>query len=310
MRHELGPARTHGSDGRLGQGLGIRVPLFGQPRLDRDTAAIAVGDHVGMLVDLNDQALRLKVRQHLLPGHETVQALISLGRILVNAGLVVQHVDHFQIMAAANLEIIEIMRRRHLHRTRALFGIGIVIRHNDQAAPDQGQNGVLAHQILIARVIGVYRDGGVAQHGFGPRGGDGDELAVIAFERIFDVPQMAGNFHLLHFQVRNRRPQLRVPVDEAFVLVDQVFLVELDKNLDHRLGQTFIHGEAFTRPITRGAQALQLSSNGAARLVLPLPDSVYKFFPAQILARLTFFAQHPFDHHLCRDTRMIHAWLP
>ena len=66
--------------------------------------------------------------------------------------------------------------------------------------PVSGSTAMLADQRLVARVIGMHRHRGVAQHGFGPGGGDGDELVAV-LDRIFDVPEMALDLDVLDFQV-------------------------------------------------------------------------------------------------------------
>ncbi len=85
------------------------------------------------------------------------------------------HADPAQAVAIADLEIVEVVRRRHLHRAGALVGIGVFVGDDLNLAADQRQDHVLADQLLIALVVGMYRDAGIAEHGLGPRGGDDDE---------------------------------------------------------------------------------------------------------------------------------------
>jgi hypothetical protein len=40
--------------------------------------------------------------------------------------------------------------------------------------------------------------------------------------------------------------QYRIPVDQPFATVDQVFLVQRDVDFQYRRGETFVHGKAFT----------------------------------------------------------------
>ena len=89
-----------------------------------------------------------------------------------------EDVDHGEVVAPADLEIVEVVRRRDLHRAGALLGIGIFVGDDGDAAADQRQDHVLADEMLVALVVGMHGDGGVAEHGLGPRGGDDDELAA------------------------------------------------------------------------------------------------------------------------------------
>ena len=96
----------------------------------------------------------------------------------------------------------------------------------------------------------MNRDGGIPQHSLGPSGGDGNKSAAT-HQGIFDVPQFTGDLSLLHLQIRDGCLQLRVPIDQAFVLVDQALFVQSYKDFDDRLGQPLVHGETFPRPIAR-----------------------------------------------------------
>ena len=89
----------------------------------------------------------------------------------------VKHVDQGKVMPAADLKVVEVMRRCDLDRAGALLGIRIVIGDDWHATADQRQDHVLADQIGIALVIRVHRDRGVTQHRFRPRGRDRDGAA-------------------------------------------------------------------------------------------------------------------------------------
>ena len=86
----------------------------------------------------------------------------------------VEDVDRRQRVAPADFEIVEVVRRRDLDRARALLGIGIFVGDDRDAAADERQDHVLADERLVALVVRVHGDGGVAEHGLGARGGDDD----------------------------------------------------------------------------------------------------------------------------------------
>ena len=71
-------------------------------------------------------------------------------------GLDGHDVDGAQTVALADLEIVEIVRRRDLDRAGALFRIGVFVGDDGNAAADQRQDDVLADQAGEALVI---RDG-------------------------------------------------------------------------------------------------------------------------------------------------------
>ena len=144
--------------GCLGELLGVGVPLLGQERLDRHAAAIAVGHGVGMRLDLLDEAQLLHVRHDLLARVEAVEPAVFLRRLVVQPRELVEDADGFEIVAAADLEIVEVVRRRDLDRARALLRIGIFVGHDRDAPADQRQDGVLADQVLPLGIVGMHGD--------------------------------------------------------------------------------------------------------------------------------------------------------
>ena len=108
-----------------------------------------------------------------------------------------------------------------------------------------------------------------------------------------------------------RALELRVPVDEALVLVDQPLVVEIDEHLEDGLGQPLVHGEALAAPVARGAEALELVDDGAAALGLPRPHLLDELLAAQRAAvGLLPLHQLPLDHHLRGDAGVVRARLP
>src|SRR5690606_37282859 len=68
-----------------------------------------------------------------------------------------------------------------------------------------------------------------------------------------------------------------------------------------------VHGEVFPLPVAGGAEASELLGNGAAGLLLPVPDLFDEFFPAQVMARYILRIELALDHDLGRDPGMIRA---
>ena len=140
----------------------------------------------------------------------------------------------------------------------------------------------------------------VAQHRLGPRGGDGDVVALFgqgdvsvlvlldigiggpASERIFEVPHVAVNFGGFDFQIGNRRLEVRIPIHQPLAAIDQALVVHINKDLDYRIVEIAFfpggctrctrHGKGVARPVAGGAKALELFDDRATRLGFPLPD--------------------------------------
>ena len=83
------------------------------------------------------------------------------------------------LVPLADLEIVEVVRGRDLDRAGALFRIGIFVGDDRDQTPDQRQANMPADQMLIARVVGVDGDRGVAEHRLRPRRGDGHAFAGL-----------------------------------------------------------------------------------------------------------------------------------
>src|SRR3546814_14527792 len=104
--------------------------------------------------------------------------------------------------------------------------------------------------------------------------------------RISDWSSDVCSSDLLHRQVRNRGAELRVPVDEALVAIEQALVVKLDEHLDDGGGKALVHREALVRPVARRAQAAELPGDLAARLRLPFQDMLEKRLASYLRALL------------------------
>ena len=114
-----------------------------------------------------------------------------------HAALRVEDIDRpraLGLVPLADFEIVEVVRGRDLDRACALFRIGIFVGDDRDQPADQRQANMPAEQMLVARVVGVDRDRGVAEHRLGPRGGDGHAfaglLALRVHDRIVEVIEM------------------------------------------------------------------------------------------------------------------------
>src|SRR3546814_7466062 len=85
-------------------------------------------------------------RSHALARFETLEAAVGLGHRVVQMRVAVEDVDHLQVVALADLEVVEVVRRGDLDRTGALLGIGVAVGDDGNAPADQGQDSMLADQ--------------------------------------------------------------------------------------------------------------------------------------------------------------------
>ena len=149
----------------------------------------------------------------------------------------------------------------------------------------------------------------VAQHGLGASGGDGQETFAVR-QRITDVPHETVFFFLHHFQVAYCGMQFRVPVHQTFAAIDQALVEQAHEGRGDGLVQVGVHGEAFARPVGRGAEAAHLAGDGVAGIFLPLPHLFDELLAAQIVARDALRIELALDHDLCGDARVVGTRLP
>ena len=332
FRHELDAAIFHGGDGRFCQRLGGHVPLVGQPRLDHGARAVALRHLQAVVVNAHQQTGGVEGGHDLLACFETVKAGVFGRDLAVDAlvqcavqvehlagrqygGVFVEDVQQRQVVALADFVVVEIVGRGDFHAAGAEFRVAVVVRDNRDAAADQWQLDELADQRLVALVVRVNRDGGIAEHGFRTSGGD--DQVVVAFsglgaigQRVLEVPQEAFLVVVFHFEVGNRRVQLGVPVDQALAAVDQAVFMQAHEGFFHGFRQAVVHGEALAAPVDGRAQAADLTADVAAGLVFPFPDFFQEFLAAQVMTALAGGFELAFHQHLGGDTGVVGTRLP
>ena len=311
--HHLDRARSHRLDRRAGQRLGIDIPLIGQPRLDHHARSVAIGRLDHAVLDAVEQPRRLQRRHHGDARRLHRQAQIGVGdqsvRHLHDMRLAIEHVEHVargKARAPPDLEIVEVVARRDLHRARSQLRIGMLVRHDPDRPPGDRQDHPLAHQRGIARIGRMHRHRHVGQQRLGPRRRHRD-MPRSVLQRIAQMIEFALHLARLDLEIRNRGAQPRIPVHQSLVAVDQPLGVEIDEHLGHRLRKAGIHREPFVRPVARCAQPAQLARDRAAALLLPRPDAIDELLARQVGAFLAGGVHLPLHHHLRGDAGMIGA---
>ena len=286
LGHELDGAVLHHADGLLGQGRHLHEPLGANQRLHVVMAAVAGSHVVAVGLGFHQIALGLQI------GHDGLAALIAIhaliaAAILVDGAVVGDAADDLQIVAQAHLEVVGVVGGRHLHRAGAETDLAVLVAHDGDLPVHDGQDALLADQVLELLVLRVHRHAGIAHHGLGTGGGD-DDIAGAVGQRIADVPQIAGLFGVFHLGVGQGGQAVGTPVDDAAALVDQALFIQLAEGLADSAGAALVHGEAVTAPVAGCAHLLLLLHDAAAVLLLPRPDALQELLAAQIVAGQAF----------------------
>ena len=125
------------------------------------------------------------------------------------------------------------------------------------------------------------------------------------------MPVASLDLAALDLKVRDGGLELRVPIDEALVAIDQPLFEQGDEHFAHGVRQAVIQGEALAAPVAGGAQPPHLARDGSARFRLPGPDLLDKGLTAQIPAPgIARGRQLPLDHHLGGYARMVRTRQP
>ena len=130
-------------------------------------------------------------------------------------------------------------------------------------------------------------------------------------QRIGEVPIGAVHLALLDLQIGNRRLEMRVPVHQTLVAIDQTFLVQLHEDLADSGIQPLVQGKPLARPVARRAQAAQLAHDSPAALGLPFPDLLDEGVTAHVAAaEVAGGGQLTLDYHLGGDAGVVRAGQP
>mmetsp|Transcript_107571 Transcript_107571/g.304209 ORF Transcript_107571/g.304209 Transcript_107571/m.304209 type:complete len:396 (-) Transcript_107571:445-1632(-) len=323
LGHNLQLALTQGLDAPVRQVLAVHPPLGLQEGLDDVLGPRADPQAHGMRLLADPQALLLQRLLDLLPGLKTVLAAEG-ATDRVDPPVVVKDADLCKAVPLATLEIVGIMRWCDLHAPRAKVALDHWVGHHHHLAvrkervheglPDEG---------LVSVVLRMHSHGGVPQHRLQPGRCNHQgvartldhilELAQHAHLDLVVVPgdaqeRLARNVFVVHLEVRECCLQVRAPVHETVVPVDEALVVETNKGLLHCPRKHLVHGEPLARPVHARGDPPELVDDAGAVLLFPLPDALQELFTAKVVARELFLlVEEPLHNALRRDAGMVRA---
>lgn len=177
--------------GRLGQCLHLDPPLQGQPRFDGLAAALGVPDavQVGPLLG-DDPALFGQRLTHLDPRLEPVHA-VELRSGVGDSALGIHDRRHRQRVTQSDLEVVRIVCRCDFHCAGTEFGVDMGVGDDDHLAVGERVRQGLANQVPVPLVVGMDRDGGVAEHGLDASRGHDDVRLVVVHRAVAERDQFA-----------------------------------------------------------------------------------------------------------------------
>ena len=153
-------------------------PLLGEPRLELVVAAIAMHDGVIMIVNMIEQTERLK----LVDDGFTAFVSVHAGELAIAFDHVrglVENIDLLKVVTLTHRVIVRVVSRGNLDKAGTELGIDVKIGEDGDFAVDDGKLDLGTDEFLLGFVLGANRYAGVAEHGFGARGGNHDVLHTV-----------------------------------------------------------------------------------------------------------------------------------
>ena len=212
-------------------------------------------------------------------------------------------------VAKSYLKVVRVVCRRDFNNARSLGHIGVLVAYNRDFLIEKRQNNMTAVKMSVSRVVAVYCNRGIAEHGLGSCCGKLKLFARLLYG-IEKMPEVRVLFLVLNLCVRNRSIAVRTPVYHSVAPVNQILIVQADKHLANGLAAALVKGESLSVPVARRAHFFELFDNSAAVLFFPFPRSFEKFISAQILFGKPLLA-HSLDY-LCLgcNRRMVRTGKP
>ena len=144
IRDDANAPVFHRANGGLRQRLHLHEPLRGEQRLDDRLAALAGSDAQRVVFDLFQQTL---ARAGPAPPPRAPRSGRGPGRSRRqrSCALLVNHHHARQVVALGNVEVVRIVRGRHLHGAGAELRVHELVGDDGNHAPEQRQNDLAAH---------------------------------------------------------------------------------------------------------------------------------------------------------------------
>ncbi len=248
------------------------------------------------------------------PGLEPVEPG-ELAAVLVHSRRLIEHTDHRKAMPAAELVVVEVVRRRDLHGTGAELALDRWIREDRQPATAERQDRLAPDEVAVPVVVGMHRDRGVPEDRLGASGRDADppvrvRRPILAREVVADRPQRPGLLAVDVLEIADRRPAAWAPVDEGLAAIDEPGVPQPLEGDAHGTRAEVVHREAQPRPVEARPEATVLLADDVARLVHELPHPLEVALAAKRGAALALLGDDPVEDELRGDAGVVDAREP
>ena len=288
---------------RLSQGIHLDKPLGRNHWLNGGMATGAMTNSMLMILNRYQNTNLFKFL------HQSFAALIAIHTLIFASTLshftsVGNNLYLLQIVTESHFIVVRIMGWSNLYGTSTKGRINIFISKERNLSVHYWQNQRFANQLSITLIRRIYSYAGITKHGF-RTGSSYLNVFVLALNLIANMPQMTGLSFMLHLNIRNSGVAIWAPVGNAGSLINQALFIKADKNLTDSLGTALVHSKTLSIPIQRGTQGTKLAHNTAAKLFLPIPNSLQELLSAQFIAIGAFCPQSTLYLGLSSYTSMV-----
>ncbi len=258
-----------------------------------------------MIFFFSEISLRLEVGCDLILSFLARQPGVRAGR-LGELAVGADRLDRGQLVPLADLPVVLVVRRRDLQRAGAELELHVGVLDDRNRAADEGNDHLLADHVLPARILGIDRDGGVAEHGDRTRRRD-DKALAAALESVMDVIKGALALLALDLDVGQRGAAADAPIHEPLAAIDQPALPKRLEGMKDGLRASLVHREGLALPVERSAQAAQLAQDRLLTVPRPRLHAVVERLAAHGPAVDPLGLELLFHHVLRRDAAVIGA---
>ena len=195
--------------------------------------------------------------------------------------------------------VIDIVGWRNFQTPRTELDINILVFYNGNLSAHQWHNDVLAFEPRILRIVGIDTHSSVAHNGFRACRCHNSIVFRIFNHPIFQIIELRMFVFINHLFIRKCRLSLRIPVYHSHAAINQSFVVEIAKNLNHTLGARFVHCESRTIPVARSSKLTKLLQYDAAVFVCPIPRVTQKLVAHKVGLLNTLLCELVYDFCFC-----------
>ena len=262
------------------------------------------------------RALALEIAARLEVGDDPLASLVPVQTGIpvtgvIDGGVVGEDRDHRELVPLPGRVVVSVVGRRDLDRTGAKRPIDDLVGDDRDVALDERDPDALSHEVAIAIVVRMDRDGGVAEDRLGPGRRDGDPTGRVRLASglvdhvVADRPEGARLRRRDDLEVGDARPAAGAPVDQRLRAVREAVVVEaLEAHADGACGP-LVHREPEPAPVERGADPALLPEHDLAGGVDELPHPLEVPLPAERFATLALLGDDLVEDVLGRDRGVV-----